>query len=309
MNANAVSDGNRGGNFGRNTQHHDPDTFWRSTGKYIWDQVMAEAGPKFDDMAPADLEGDNSMQMLTNFRDRAVNRPPVQKNGSAPYAVKTVATALRTLPRMIVKKLHPNLGTVAHEAKKNELFPDADVKKLSNDLADKSGRVLMEGHGVAGDVGKKTHPIPREESDRTRVFPDDDIPPDVRQHFDKPVDLLHIANYLFRHEKFTELLMVLLTNNGIGRGGEVKFLTHATMFLDTHCGVLFLQWFQRKTLKTNPSGFVPDCVHPDLCIFFIWLLLGLLQWFAQGFRHWGTQQPQEKAGPACAPSSSCQQRF
>ena len=269
MDANdVVGEGNRGGNFGRTTQHHDPDSFWRSTGCYIWDQVMGDAGPKFSDIAVADLEGDNSMQMLTNFKDRAINRPPIQKNGSAPYAVKTVATALRTLPRMLIKKLYPHLGTVAHEAKKNEFFPDADVKKLSNAVAEKTSRVLMEGHGVAGDIGKKTHPIPREESDRTRVFPPDDIPPNLRQHFDKPIDLLHIANYLFGHEKFTELLMILLTNNGIGRGGEVKFLTYSTMFLDNYYGVLFLQWFQRKTLKTNPSGFVPDFVHPNLCVFF-----------------------------------------
>ena len=68
-----VGEGNRGGNFGRTTQHHDPDSFWRSTGCHIWDQVMGDAGPKFRDIAVADLEGDNSMQMLTNFKDRAIN--------------------------------------------------------------------------------------------------------------------------------------------------------------------------------------------------------------------------------------------
>ena len=43
------------------------------------------------------------------------------------------------------------------------------------------------------------------------------------------------------------------------------------MFDAVFC-ILFVQWFQRKNLKTNPSGFVPDFEFPELCVF---LLLGI----------------------------------
>ena len=55
----------------------------------------------------------------------------------------------------------------------------------------------------------------------------------------------------------------------IGRGGECKFLSHDKMFLDTFCNILFTQWFQRKILKTSPSGFAVEFKHPVLCIFLV----------------------------------------
>ena len=71
---------------------------------------------------------------------------------------------------------------------------------------------------------------------------------------------------------FLESLKVLFTFCGIGRGGEIKFLNYRTRFFCETFNVSFVQWFQRKNLKTNPSGFAVDSDNMETCIF---LLLGL----------------------------------
>ena len=53
-------------NYGRNT-NHDPDRVWNSTGKYLWDQVMADAGMKFDSIGWEDIEGGNSISIMKAF--------------------------------------------------------------------------------------------------------------------------------------------------------------------------------------------------------------------------------------------------
>jgi hypothetical protein len=89
---------------------------------------------------------------------------------------------------------------------------------------------------------------------------------------EKLVDMLNISKNLFKTAQFGKLLKLLLTFNGIGRGDKVKFLSYQTIFLDLFYNILFVQWFQRKILKANPSGFAPDFVHSDfvhstLCVF------------------------------------------
>jgi len=39
------------------------------------------------------------------------------------------------------------------------------------------------------------------------------------------------------------------------------------MHFDDHFDVLFAQWFQKKTLKSTPLGFVPEFEHPESCVF------------------------------------------
>ena len=40
------------------------------------------------------------------------------------------------------------------------------------------------------------------------------------------------------------------------------------MFFDTFFGMIFCQWFQKKTCKTNPTAFVPDYEHAKMCTVF-----------------------------------------
>ena len=67
------------------------------------------------------------------------------------------------------------------------------------------------------------------------------------------------------------LCSTMFTFFGIGRGGEVKFLNYKSwMFCETY-NILFVQWFQRKNLVTNPAGFAPDFEFAETCVV---LLLG-----------------------------------
>ena len=133
-------------------------------------------------------------------------------------------------------------------------------------MKDDRNRTLMEGADES-DVMKNTFPLPRKQGMRCRILPTQDFPDELKGDAQN-VDLLSLAETLFSMSRFTDLCMLLLTYSGIGRGGEVKFLKYSSMFYDTTFNVLFAQWFQRKNLKTNPSGFVPDFEHPHLCVFF-----------------------------------------
>ena len=143
------------------------------------------------------------------------------------------------------------------------------MKRLSKQVKDNTCRVLMEG-ADPNEVLKNIFPIPREHNDRNRIFEPQQIPEESRNASRSVVvDLLHIALFLFKRERFRDLLQLLFTHNGIGRGGECKILTCDKMFLDTFCNILFTQWFQRKILKTSPSGFAVEFKHPVLCIFLV----------------------------------------
>ena len=255
------------GNYGRTVVHPNANQLWISSGKHAWDQCMQGTGLTFNAIQISDLEGDNSLYAISTFVERASSNPPNKRIGTGPYSPKTLADILVAFTTAIIKRLFPDLGSAALERKKEEYFPKEDVKKLAKELQNRAGRVLVEGHN-ANEFGKSVFPIPRISNERTRIFEPDDIPPDIRQFCSKTIDLLHLALWLFKHERYLDLCLVLFTHNAIGRGGEVKFLSYSTMFLDLFYGVLFAQWFQRKTLKTNPSGFAPDFLFPVLCIFF-----------------------------------------
>ena len=259
-----TADPRRGGDFGRNVTHHNPNQFWNSSGKHCWDQKMQGIGCAFDQITVTDLEGDNGMHCVAQHKDLSSTSPPTQKNGSAPHSPSTIAKCLETFVNKICEKLFQPLD---RERRKEEIFPKAEVSELAKQLKDNTSRVLMESSD-GNNIFKTTFPIPREHNDRTRIFEPQQTPEERRNAANKAVDMLHMCEFLFRRERFTDLLLILFTFNGIGRGGECKFLSHDTMFLDAFCCVLFAMWFQRKTLKTTPSGFAVECVHPVLCVFF-----------------------------------------
>ena len=147
------------------------------------------------------------------------------------------------------------------------LFPEDMVQSWRRKLKDNFNRTMMQGEDES-DVLKNTFPLPRKQELRTRMLPSQDIPEELRSDAQR-VDLHGIAKSSFASNRHTELAMLLLAHSGIGRGGEVKFLTHSTWFFDKTFNVPFAQWFQRKNLKTNPSGFVPDHESPHLCVFFV----------------------------------------
>jgi hypothetical protein len=97
-------------------------------------------------------------------------------------------------------------------------------------------------------------------------------------------DMRSVCRYLFKMERISELSKVISTFNGIGHAGEAKFLSYRSMMMDMTYGFLFVQWFQHKSLKTNPSGFVPEWEFPEMCMF---LALGCYWAFCDGLYHPG----------------------
>ncbi len=258
----AAGAGNNNANDYARETNHNPDGVWNSTHHYCWDQVMAPIGLAFDDIEWADLEGDGSILMLARFVQRANTNPPLQRDRSKPYNARTVSECFGAGVRKLREKFRQQIG--------NNLqlfFPDDQVKELKNKIKNNLQRNLMIGDNE-DDLFKNSFPIPREYSDRCRVYESQNIPEAKRNEAGNPnIDMLYICTNLFMEGKFRKLLKLLLTFNGIGRGGESKFVDYEDMFLDLFYNVLFCQWFQRKTLKTNPSGFVPDFQHSVLCVF------------------------------------------
>ena len=234
------ADPNAGGNHGRNVNQPMGSDFWTSTGKHCWDKAMKEYGHAFYQIGLEDLEGDNSLLILTLYVENVTTSPPTQKRGHGPYAAATVAKTMEHFINRICEKL---FAPGQREQKKNELFPSAEVKALKKRCEDNTSQVLMQGK-IRNSAFKTIFPIPREHNERTKIFEPHNIPEEVRrQGGHKVVDLLHIAEFLFKRERFTDLCQILFTHNGIGRGGK-----YDSIFLDHYYGVLFAMWFQRKVL-------------------------------------------------------------
>jgi hypothetical protein len=125
---------------------------------------------------------------------------------------------------------------------------------------------MMEG-AHESDLLKDTFPLPRKHTPSTMLFEHDDFPAGVMQEQGRRTDLLSVCKHLFQFERYGDNSKVITTFNGVCRAGEAKFLTYWSMMLDETYGIVFVQLFQRKSLKTNPSGIVPDWEHPEMCFF------------------------------------------
>ena len=121
------ADPNAGGNHGHNVNQPMGSDFWTSTGKHCWDKAMKEYGHAFDQIGLEDLEGDNSLLILTLYVENVTTSPPTQKRGHGPYAAATVAKTMEHFINRICEKL---FAPGQREQKKNELFPSAEVKVL-----------------------------------------------------------------------------------------------------------------------------------------------------------------------------------
>ena len=246
--------------FGRETGHN-PNAFWVSTAKPLFNKVMAGTGQTFDNIGWEDLVGENSIKLMSEFTNRCKQNPPVSDHTKSPFSADTLKKVLLETIRQFQTKF-------ANQAvNQPELFPDSYVSQWKKRLRDDRNRVLMQGEDES-EVLKNVFPLPREHSKRTTLFPSHNFPDPARRDEARKTDMLFISKFLFGRGRYTDLAKVLLTFNGIGRGGEVKYLDYRSWMFDETYNMLFAQWFQRKTLKTNPSGFVPDFDYPEMCCFF-----------------------------------------
>lgn len=246
------------GNFQRQT-HYNPDNFWNSTARPLWNKLM---DIPFDSIGWTDLEGDLGIMLLNSFAKKLGDGVPVSDHTGRPYMASTLKDAFKKVIEKLKTKFSANIAS-----SNGELFPSDDVDAWLKRLRDGHQRQVMEGTDEQN-LLKKIFPLPRKHGPRTSIFPLDDIPdPDIQAER-KRTDLGSICRKLFKDERFEDLAKIVITYKGIARGGEVKFLSYQRMFYDTQFNTLFTQWFQRKTLKSNPSGFTADYEGPETCVFF-----------------------------------------
>jgi hypothetical protein len=197
---------------------------------------------------------------MTEFVTRCVGNPPVSECTKKPHKVDSILDSMSSVMRRLQLKFAQQL--------KNEpaLLPDDDVKKWKKQLRDCHHHVMTEG-ARESDLLKDTFPLPCKCVPGTMLFEHDDFPAGVMREEGRKTDLLSVCKQLFRFERCGDNSKVIATFNGVCHSGEAKFLTHRSMMLDKTCGMVFVQFFQRKSLKTNPSGFVPDWEHPEMFFF------------------------------------------
>ncbi len=244
--------------YSRDTGHN-PEAFWTSTAKPVFDRVMLDFST-FDNLGLPDLVGDNSLLLMSTFANRVGSNPPLSGHTNRPYSTSTLKNVLLA----VIRKLEQKFSNSIHNLP--DLFPEDEVTKWKKKIQDGRNRTLMEGEEES-DVFKNTFPIPIQHSARTTLLPSQDFPDPTRRDASRKVDLVSICKFLFMRERFTDLAKLLVTFKAIGRGGEVKFLSYKRLYFDETYNTLFTQWFQRKNLKSTPSGFMPDFMHPETCVF------------------------------------------
>ncbi|MGL5936119.1 MAG: hypothetical protein ACRCZI_10930, partial [Cetobacterium sp.] len=217
---------------------------------------------EFDNIGWEDLECDHSSTLLTEFCERCRLLPPVSDHTKKPYQSSALVKTLENVVRLLQKKFgHKNEG--------RDIFSREDISEWRRMLSTDHHRNMMEGIDES-DFLKNSFPIYRINSERNAIIFTDDFSDQLSRE-SKEVSMQNICMRMFQREEFTPCLKLLFTYFGVGRGGESKFLNYTRWYYCNRFNMLFMQWFQRKTLKSNPSAFAPDYEIPEMSI---WLMLG-----------------------------------
>ena len=158
-----------GGNpYNRRTQH-DNRALFNSTARPLWDRIMGEDHIKFNDIQLTDLEGDNSVVLMSTFANRIASNPPISNHTRRPIAASTLEEVINVL----VRELKHRFRNVSQNLP--DLFPEDEVKAWKKKIKDGRSRIMMEGADDT-ELFKSTFPIPPEHSARTFLFPTQDFP-------------------------------------------------------------------------------------------------------------------------------------
>jgi hypothetical protein len=246
--ANSVNAQGQGNGHGRDTQDN-PNASW-ALYKRIWDKVMAVDGFIYDNIGFEDIQGDNAMTLLDLFQKKARATPPLKENGVEPYASDVIVGAFDGVITKLKVKFRNQMGRQANE---NSFFPPTNIAAIRTKLRKGRSLNLMEDDA---DVFKAVFPLNREDSGvRTVLYSHLGLTPDAvaGRETTQRNSLLKVCSDKFRKNKFLQNVYIIGTNNAVGRGGEIKFMTYRSSFLDESIGGWYIQRFQRKTLKTNPA--------------------------------------------------------
>ena len=240
-----------------NSRHHGRRTAAAvlPAAKALFNRMM---GYSFSTIGVQDLEGDNALQIMTEFTTRMGSNPPNCANSSRPMASST----LKKYVEALAGDIRSRFGN--HQAFSNSpLLPTSDINIITAQLERDQSRVLMNGTDEPA-MFRNVWPIPRKHGPGTHLLPFDTAGNPNPLEANSAVAMLSMMKSLFRRQDYSSFAKLGLTFNGIGRGGEVKFLTYDKMFFCPNFQMLFSNWFQRKELKTTPTGFTSDWVHPEL---------------------------------------------
>ena len=107
--------------MGEGTQHN-PDAFWRSTGKHIFNIVMSSIGSPFDSIVLDNLKADNSIKLVVDFCTRCAANRPVSPHHKGPCNANTLVKTLTTA----IAKLKSKFGSQWND-NWSPMFPDDEV--------------------------------------------------------------------------------------------------------------------------------------------------------------------------------------
>ena len=122
--------------YGRETQH-DPSAFWNSTGRHLFNQVMSDAGYNFDNIGIADLEGDNSLVLMSEFVSRCCRKPPVSRRTNNPHGTDALQTTVSEACRRLKSKFSQHFKDLP------DIFPEEEVKRWRKAVKDNHNRSQM----------------------------------------------------------------------------------------------------------------------------------------------------------------------
>ena len=227
---------------------------------------MNESGLTIDSIEWSDIEGSNSSLIMRTFVESCKKNPPIHRNGSQPYDDKTVTKAFSAGIRKIRQKFSVQIGN-DEKNKNGDYFPADEQDSCRQQLKRDRSRNLMEGVDDS-DLWKTTYPLPRKQGKDTQLLQVNNIPTTEFMEAYRMIDFYTVCCRLFARGEYKKLLELIATFSAIGRAGEAKFLHILNMFYDSYFGLLFCQWFQKKTCKSNPTAFVPDYQHPEKCFYF-----------------------------------------
>jgi len=219
---------------------------------------MGEEFMTFDNITVEDLQGDNGLQLICTFANRMASSPPISRHTKKPYNTTSLQEALRTC----VRKLKARFQSQIEE----DICPESELATLARRVKDGYNRTMMEGDDE-NQLFISFFPIPLQHSERTTLIPSQDFATEEMRRASRRVDLYRMCKRLFTRFEFSSLAKLVLTYKCIGRGGEVKFLSYKRFYFCDKFNALFTQWFQRKNLKSSPSGAAVDIVCAEACPF------------------------------------------
>jgi hypothetical protein len=81
-------------------------------------------------------------------------------------------------------------------------------------------------------------------------------------------DLVHVNSGMYKRGEYWQMLSSAMNYSSCGRGGEPSYVSYHKMMWNQVHQCIVATWFQSKTLFGNPTTWVTDRKHPEICVMF-----------------------------------------